>query len=520
VSDPQQRHRQPDRSTLRDGGRNVTSSVGHQAPGDALPSAGSPMAGTNSPEPAGRRADGQGKGHGTGSRGAVLKSRRAETQDPRSGRKTARQQPRRLYLRPRHLPTVLIVLLAVAAVTMRIYLVKSGIMYGATPVTEASWVTGALVLLAAIMIYRTLTEASSRRTPTSDQRHSDHPGAPGKADTAEPAEPAPETPLWGDNAVRLVTVATAIGTFVAGVTAIVNVWAPKDPPGLPVASCPGARVWKTPYIGTNTPSQGVNGRLGPARSYPPDRRLAGNCTVGYSAYCLGDPINDPTGTTEHARWVDTRWLLIAKNPKGPAGALAHWLSGEPSQPQFVSESLVAPQRPYDDAKPAPTGQCPGNYPAPRPATLAPLQMTGIYATLTATSTHAANIGFAVWKPTDQPFLDPNSYLQIYNPDRPPDDNPGATDASGSKTVVWPFRSALVTNLKPSTRPNTPVTADVVVFAIPCLSDNVPADRTNAALAAYTISSDGTVTPARDHAVLNRPDLSRDQLARTACEAIV
>jgi hypothetical protein len=58
----------------------------------------------------------------------------------------------------------------------------------------------------------------------------------------------------------------------------------------------------------------------------------------------------------------------------------------------------------------------------------------------------------------------------------------------------------------------------VVFA-PCPSDTIPADRADAAMAAYPISSGGSVTPARGSAVLHRPDLDRDRLARTACEAI-
>jgi hypothetical protein len=218
--------------------------------------------------------------------------------------------------------------------------------------------------------------------------------------------------------------------------------------------------------------------------------------------------------------MDTRWLLIAKQPPGWRARLAHWLSGESSQPQFVSEALVAPQRPYDDAKPGTTAQCAGTYPTPKPAVLAPVQMVGRFATLTATSTHAANMGFAMWRPAGQPFLDPDSYLQIYNPDRSPADNPGAADTSGSKTVVWPYRSMLVTNLEPAATPGTTVSAAVVVFAIPCLSDNVPADHATAAIAAYSISSDGTIQPAPNSPALNRPELNRDQLARTACEAII
>ena len=79
---------------------------------------------------------------------------------------------------------------------------------------------------------------------------------------------------------------------------------------------------------------------------------------------------------------------------------------------------------------------------------------------------------------------------------------------------------LIANLKPPTTSATVVTADVVVFAIPCLSDNVPTGRAAGALAAYTISSTGTIQPAPDSSVLSRPELNRDQLARTACEAII
>lgn len=160
---------------------------------------------------------------------------------------------------------------------------------------------------------------------------------------------------------------------------------------------------------------------------------------------------------------------------------------------------------------SPADQCPGGNQYPGKATLAPFDPTND--TFTAQADHAANMGFAVWVPRTGPFIDPNSYYPMFNPDKAVADNPGATDAGGTKTVAWTYHEQLLANI-PRSDAATPRPAVVVVMAIPCLSDNFPAKPSTAAIAAYDIGS--AAEPIEVSPVPTGFDPTR--LANAACQA--
>jgi hypothetical protein len=223
--------------------------------------------------------------------------------------------------------------------------------------------------------------------------------------------------------------------------------------------------------------------------------------MGFSGYCLGDPIRGAFGNTTHEHWLGTRWLELAKHNGGLGGWLARVVSKERPERQFIAESLVNPKRPYDNVQPA--DDCPGGFAAPERAVLAPADQSAAgkgQAILSAKAPHARNMGFAVWQPPGQPFVDQDAYVQVYSPEGDPAQNPGFTGEDGEKKVVWRFAEQQIANLEPRGA-GAPVIGRVVVLAIPCLSENVPADPGTAATATYEVSSDGTLNPVSDPGLL-------------------
>jgi hypothetical protein len=138
------------------------------------------------------------------------------------------------------------------------------------------------------------------------------------------------------------------------------------------------------------------------------------------------------------------------------------------------------------------------------------------AVLSAKAPHARNMGFAVWQPLGQPFVDQDAYVQVYNPEGDPAQNPGFTGEDGEKKVVWRFRDQQIANLEPGCTA-APVVGRVVVLAIPCLSENVPAELATATMATYAVSSDGTLKPVSDPELLESQALDKERLSRTACQ---
>lgn len=378
------------------------------------------------------------------------------------------------------------VILALALSWLRVAWVRDGSLYGDEPVWQINVVAGALWALSALIAAGLALAWSRRRRP------------PAESD-------------WRDT-FDIATRLTVAGTVVAAFVAVVNTWAPVTPSDIAAAACPGATLWQAPYIGVTAVdgavTSGVNTRQGPGRSHSTNGRFLEQCAVGFSAFCLGDPIEDAVATTDHAAWDNSRWLLLNKH----RSARARLLSGENRDDQFLSEVLINPIRSYTAVPYRGDKECHGGRSYPGRTTLDPFDPQT--ATLRASATDATNMGFAVWIPPGQAIAHADSYTQIYNSAGKPADNPGRADGSGAKSVSWDYQDTVVTELR-----GDPVTAngEVVVMAIACLAVNVPADPNTAAMATYRVSRASGPTSTNGQIPAG---LDRHRLANAACQAII
>jgi len=370
-----------------------------------------------------------------------------------------------------------------------VWLVRQGILYGTGPVVSGAGVMAGLLLVATAAAYWRWSPRRRRRA-ASDQ---------GPAGVDE----------WLSRLSALAGVAAIVASLLIFL-------APVTPRQLSVAACPAARTWNVPYVAvTLKDAGGNNGRTGPARSYPPNKRFPEGCALGFAAYCLGDPILDTTISGEHSRWVNNRWLELAKQERGTlAGWLAGRLSGERPEQTFMADSLLTPANPYDRLTPA--ADCPDpSIPMPGQTMLSPFVDTSADGDLiqqfTAISENAPNMGFAVWYPAGEPFINAGAYEQIYNPNGTLADNPGETDIAGRKTVTWPYQHTAQQALRPGS------SGRVVILAVGCLAPNVPADFSTAATAVYRVDADHGPVPTSGRLPAG---LDRERLARTACRAVL
>jgi hypothetical protein len=99
------------------------------------------------------------------------------------------------------------------------------------------------------------------------------------------------------------SVITAFG-LVAAATSVVAIAFPDTPYSVAAPACRGAQVRGAVFF-AQTPDVGVSARIGPGTGYRQAARFGGGCTLGFSGYCVGQPI--PSGVDG---LVDTRWLIL------------------------------------------------------------------------------------------------------------------------------------------------------------------------------------------------------------------
>lgn len=391
---------------------------------------------------------------------------------------------------------VCFVILGIIVLTARILFVRWGILYGASPVSQVDALVAALITLGVICFVR------RRKRPEKASETGDV-GRP-----AEEGNGKGSAQSWTDWASRI-TALVGAATLVAS---LLNLIEPLNPPNLARPACPGARDAGVPYVGITSGLNGDNSRRGAGQSYLADGRFPENCSIGFSVYCLGDSIQDGTGTTNEATWVTSRWLKVAKQPKGWRSTAAHLLSGESLEPQFVSDAFITPETAYPNLHKGTSSQCPQGLPYPGKTSLKEFDRRA--GTFTAKANGAPNMGFAVWVPPRQGFLDGDSYTQIQVPVTDPDDNPGETSPDGGKSAEWGYASTLLPQFQPPPGKAGVALGHVVILAIPCLADNIPAPLSTAAVAGYRLSKNGppvaTVRPLGG--------FDKNRLALAACEA--
>lgn len=378
-----------------------------------------------------------------------------------------------------------LIVAGIAALVLRFLAVRWGILYGSSAVAQVDAIVAALVAIGVALI------------AWGWKRHTDT-----QPDTEQKTTPAQRWTDW----VSVITALVGAGTLVIS---LMNLVEPLNPSRLAKFACPGARDNNVPYVGITASVDGVNTRQGPGESYEADGRFPDSCSVGFSAYCLGDSIVDATGSTQDETWVTSRWLMVAKQPPGFRSRAASVLSGESSEPQFISDALVTPETAYDRL---PEGtRCPPGFPNPKRVVLQPFNADA--GTFTAHADYAANIGFAVWVPRDAGFLNGDSYIQITVPGGGAANNPGEASPTGVKKVEWDYAGTLLPKLQGSGAHGSRA-GEVTVLAVPCLADNIPAQSSAAAIAGYRLSRGAPPVPVSRYPA----GFNKDRLARAACEA--
>ena len=400
----------------------------------------------------------------------------------------------------------LFVFLGVFTLVARVVLVSKGVLYGVQAVSRvdvaAAGFFGIGIVAAAYVRARFLRAkgAWQREQKTSAEAGG---GADGSStevgDGAGSAQPAG----WINDRLSAIIAIVSAGALVIS---LINLFVPVQLPVRPKAACPGTQDRSASYVGITSGVSGNNSRSGPSLSYPAVNRFPPDCTIGFSHYCIGDPLQDPQGTIENVQyWRTSRWLVVAKQPPGWRARLASLLSGEDSTTQYVTDAAITPATSSEDLPYLGDAACPGNFRLPGAAEISNAELDqGI---VKATASRAVNMGFAVWIPSGDAFFDGgDAYHQIYDETREVGENPGSTQPDGSKKVVWTHDEYL--RPEAAGRP-----AVVVVMAIPCLTDNIPADVDTAAITAYDVGSGSAPVPSDT----DPRGFDERQLARAACQ---
>ncbi|MGC4808802.1 hypothetical protein ACLQ2V_27705 [Micromonospora sp. DT233] len=351
-------------------------------------------------------------------------------------------------------------------------LVTQGILFGSSRIALVDIVISAMVVITGTALYRQRV-----RLPT--------------------GEGMPST---------LLTTAVAVLGLPAVIGGLLNLVAPATPGDLPLPACATVQTYKTPYRATTTGPNGNFARWGPGLSFTQSDRFNKGCVLGFSGYCIGDPVKDP----QVDGWSDTRWLLTARHGEEPARTLARWLSDESPHKRFVSSSYLAPQSPNSALDYLGDDQCTHGLPQPGKAVLTtraipdesgrtPPHVVG----LVARAPHAFNIGFAL------SLSDPTA-LEAGTPLRQIPGS-GAVTSDGSLSVQWDT-SILRGHLRKQRI--APVT--VTVLAVPCLDPLAPAGSESLTTLAFSIPTNpaGTVTRVPASALSKE---NQDRLLTLACD---
>lgn len=358
--------------------------------------------------------------------------------------------------------------LAVVLMVIRWFLVVQGILFGSARIALVDILVSAVVLIIGAALYR-------RRVRLAE------------------GETMPST---------LLTTAVAVLGLPAVIGGLLNLAAPATPGDLPQPACATVQTYKAPYRATTTGPNGNFARSGPGLSFAQTDRFNKDCVLGFSGYCVGDPVKDP----EVAGWYDTRWLLAARHDREPARTLARWLSDESPRKRFVSSSYLAPQSPNSALEYLGDHRCAEGLPRPGRATLAAERPDGPQPDvikLTARAPHAFNIGFAL-AVDDPTALDAGTPLRQIP-------GSGAVRTDGSGQAEWDT-TVLRGHLRKQL--TTPVT--VTVLAVPCLDPLAPAEPDSLATLAFSVptSPSGAVRPVTAPALSEE---TRDRLLTLACD---
>jgi hypothetical protein len=290
-----------------------------------------------------------------------------------------------------------------------------------------------------------------------------------------------------------------ITAAVLGIPALIisvsNVVAPSTPNSLSAPACAGAPIYSFPYYGFTTGPIGNYARSGPGLAFPQTDRFAGNCTLGFAGYCLGDPVEEP-----FTKWLDTRWLLVGRHTREPEKTASRWLSNEFDGDRFVNHAYVAPNRPDRDLHYLGDERCHGGRPAPGTVSVTASPVTAKGVTFELQVNNAERIGMALALPDDQ-IRSGSSVKRIYSV---------PTGAGGTAEVDW--NAALTAK---QLAPGRTTSVDIAALAVACLGPVGPADANSATVLHFTVTPGGTIAQTKG----DRPSSDLvDKLRRAACDS--
>jgi hypothetical protein len=228
-------------------------------------------------------------------------------------------------------------LLAAAAIAARVILFESGLLYGSSRILYADFVIAGLVISAAALGLKAASET---------------------------------TGLSLSSGINTAVLALGLGVTTLG---LLQGLLPNTPYRAAAAACPGVSIEGAPYL-AQTGRIGVNARTGAGGGFPQVDRFGGSCTLGFSGYCVGQPI--PNDQTEID---DARWLIVYRRS------------------ELVSSAKLLGQSPASSLGSQPSPQCPqmGGLPQPGTPTFTPTRLHGNHVRLKARAQSGSLVGYAV-----------------------------------------------------------------------------------------------------------------------------
>jgi hypothetical protein len=220
---------------------------------------------------------------------------------------------------------------------------------------------------------------------------------------------------------RFVAVGAAIAVPAALVGAVELV-APVTPAAATAPACAGAPVAGAPFRAT-TPSNGMNARSGPDTNYPQVQRFAGDCTLAFDGYCIGEPSDDLV----LRNYPDQRWLIVHRPWQTWPWKHLPW--GNPPY-TFVAASKVQSQSAEIrlGAKPAAVCAQLGGWTPPRRVSLRTGSSHGVVH-IGATAEGSVLIGLSIMS-SKSPDDGSDPIFSLTDP------APKRADASGVITALW------------------------------------------------------------------------------------
>jgi hypothetical protein len=266
--------------------------------------------------------------------------------------------------------------------------------------------------------------------------------------------------------------------------------APTTPDPAAAPACLGASVAGGRFRAT-TPAGGINARSGPDTSYPQDARFAGDCTLSFDGYCVGEPTDDLVVKND----PDQRWLILHRPWRS---SLLRWLPWAQSPLRFVAAGKVQSQTAESLLGRAPAKSCAGHggWQAPGRITTATRGTRAV--TINAKASGAQLIGLSLYA-SPAPAASGN-VVPLTSP------VPKRTSATGAISADW--NAGTVTGPAIGNR-----AAEIVLMASVCLAPAVP-DPDDYALMGFAWNGRHIARSQATGSRLRTPELSRMQT--TAC----